>query len=52
MKTVFGIAFAVAFVASPAVAWECAGKKDVVATTSTSSAPVQTAEAPSTTQTK
>lgn len=53
MKTVLGAAFVVALAITPAAAWECAGKKEVVATTSTTtSTPVQTAEAPAPTQTK
>jgi hypothetical protein len=53
MRTVLGAAFVVALAITPAAAWECAGKKEVVATTSTStSTPVQTAEAPAPTQTK
>jgi hypothetical protein len=52
MKTVLGAVFVVALAITPAAAWECAGKKEVVATTSTSSGPVQTAEAPAPTQTK
>ncbi|MCZ7657638.1 MAG: hypothetical protein M5U07_07175 [Xanthobacteraceae bacterium] len=53
-KAVLGAAFVVALAISPAAAWEnCASKKQVMASTPSAPAtPVQTAEAPSTTQTK
>jgi hypothetical protein len=54
MKLVIGLVFATALAATPALAWECGGSKAPV-TASTEIAtpvPVQTAEAPSTTQTK
>jgi hypothetical protein len=54
MKLVIGFVFATALAVTPALAWECGGSKAPV-TASTEIAtpvPVQTAEAPSTTQTK
>lgn len=52
MKFVIGFVVAAAL-ATPALAWEC-GSKNVTASSqiSTPATPVQTAEAPSTTQTK
>jgi hypothetical protein len=54
MKFVIGFVFATALAATPAMAWECGGKSNVVASSqvTTPATPVQTAEAPSTTQTK
>ena len=54
MKLVIGFVFATALAATPALAWECGGKcqgRRLVRGT-TPATPVQTAEAPSTTQTK
>ena len=52
MKTVIGFVFVAAVAITPAVAWEgCATKSHVVATAEPAT-PVQTAEAPTTTQTK
>lgn len=50
MKTVLAFAFVAAFAISPAAAWDCSSHKVVASTEQTT--PVQTAEAPSTTQTK
>jgi hypothetical protein len=55
MKLVIGFVFATALAVTPAIAFEgCAGHAKVVASTeaATPATPVQTAEAPSTTQTK
>jgi len=53
MKLVIGFVFAAALAATPALAWECGGAKVVASSEATTPAtPVQTAEAPSTTQTK
>ena len=54
MKFVIGFVFATALAATPALAWECGGSKSpVTASTEVAvPAPVQTAEAPSTTATK
>ena len=54
MRLVIGFVFATALAATPALAFEGCGSQKVVASTqvSTPAAPVQTAEAPSTTQTK
>ena len=54
MKFVIGFVFATALAATPAFAWECGSKSQAVASTeaTTPATPVQTAEAPSTTQTK
>ena len=53
MKFVISFVFATALAATPALAWECGSKAPVTASTEAApAAPVQTAEAPSTTQTK
>lgn len=54
MKFVIGFVFATTLAVTPALAWECGSKSNVVASTTVTApaTPVQTAEAPSTTQTK
>jgi hypothetical protein len=54
MKLVIGFVFVAALAATPALAWECGGSAKVVASSeaTTPATPVQTAEVPSTTQTK
>jgi hypothetical protein len=54
IKLVIGFVFAAAVAATPALAWECGGSAKVVASSqaTTPVTPVQTAEAPATTQTK
>ena len=52
MKLVIGFVFATAVSVAPALAYDCASKSNVTASAPVSTAPVQTAEAPSTTQTK
>ena len=53
MRLVIGFVFAAALAVTPAAAFEgCGGYAKVVASTAAPATPVQTAEVPSTTQTK
>lgn len=52
MKTAIGFVFVTLLAIAPAAAWECGSKQVVASTPAPVSTPVQTAEAPSPTQTK